>query len=144
MGFYCFEYCSKLETINFPNVVKTNNYCLRSTAITNVTLPLATNVASYCFNSCSKLTQVKIPKAQTMGTQSFGNCPKLTDIYCGYENVVVLSNKNAFDSSGTTQGYINIHVKPNLDLPNQYASATNWTTLITAGTIIIVEDYTDD
>lgn len=114
-------------------------YC--NTTLTSINLPLVSSVGTKCFYNCSNLEIVNLPLAKNIGTQAFYLDNLLTDVYLGYGGVVTLSSTSAFTSAGTTQGYINVHVRS--EYADQYATATNWSSLIADGTIVIVGDYSD-
>lgn len=140
-----FQGCSLLEEINVESLVELKNYVFSGCdALINLTFPKLNKFSNYVFSNCDNLKTVRFEdftSTTRFGNYTFNNCINLTDVYVNYEGVVPMSYATTWTGAGTTQGYINIHVKPNLDLANQYASATNWSALIEAGTIRIVEDY---
>ena len=138
-----FRNCTNLKTVNLPNVtIMNSNYGFKDCdALIRIELPLLKDINQYMFNSCNSLTSVILGAAKSISNHAFSYCGVLTDIYLGYEGLVSLTSTNAFSSSGTTQGYINVHVRPKY--ASQYADATNWSSLIADGTIVIVGDYSD-
>ena len=50
------------------------------TSIVTVSVPQATPIGNYAFNSCSKLTSVDFPEATKAGTYAFASCKSLTSI----------------------------------------------------------------
>ena len=92
------------------------------------------------FSGCTSLTDVYLGLISKIQNSTFNGCTSLTDVYLGYDGVVSLANVNAF-SSATATNPVTLHVKP--DYADSYATATNWSSLIAAGKIIIVGDYSD-
>ena len=115
---YAFNSCSVLERVYFP--------ILKS---------LSTNV----FQNCKALTYANLGNINSLGGRVFYNCNALTDVYLGYKGLVNLANVDAF--GGVTAG-LKIHVRP--EYADQYTNATNWSSLIENGTIVIVGDYKEE
>lgn len=167
---YCFAYFENLISVSLPNVVNngvgvTSKYGIGQyafsdcTKLKNVFLPKAYQVGMYAFNNCSSLEEIylpayncsepfvftrctslriiSMPKMHSLATRLFLNCSSLSDVYLGYDNVVKV-NTDTFNGCPTG---IKVHVRA--EYADQYATATNWSALIEAGTIVIVGDYSD-
>lgn len=118
IGEYAFSYSRDLQHINLPN---------------------ATSMARSAFSYCSSLLTIRLAKLNSInGNGIIQACNVLTDIYFGYEGVVNLSSTGGFSSAPNG---IKIHVRS--EYADQYATATNWSSLIASGTIVIVGDYSD-
>lgn len=136
---YCFNGCSKLQSIDLSKVTSIGQDCFCKTGLTNVDAPLITTLNREMFVNCTALVTAKFAKITKLSASSaFKNCTALTDIYLGYEGLVSLSNVNNF--TDVTVG-LKIHVRS--EYAEQYATATNWSSLIADGTIVIVGDYSD-
>ena len=96
LGNYCFYDCSKLTSINIPNVTSLGNDCFNGCSnLTSIEIPNATSIGDYCFYSCTNLTSINIPKATSLGNDCFYGCSNLTSIeisevtslgdYCFYD-----------------------------------------------------------
>lgn len=139
----CFENCTALKTIKLNSMTKFDASFIQGvTSLTTFEAKSITNLQTFnLFYNRKLLQSANIGKISTIQAYTFQNCTALTDVYLGYDGVVSLSNVAAFSGAGTTQGYVNIHVKP--DYADSYATATNWSSVIAGGTIVIVGDYSD-
>ena len=117
-----FRYCTRMKTANCPNAITIGNEAFRYNWF---------------------LATAKFASATSIGQFTFNNGTRLTDLYFGANQVVTLNNSNAFSTvaTETTNKYVTIHVRKGLKA--QYETATNWSELITAGTIKVEEDYND-
>lgn len=134
----CFFGCTKLKSINMPKATTLNYNCLKKCGIESLDLPLMVSILLNYIDECPSLKTIKLSVAKTLS----GVCTKntaLTDIYLGYNGLVTLSSASAFASTITG---LKIHVRS--AYAEQYATATNWVTLIESGQIVIVGDYIDD
>lgn len=160
-----FNDCRYLTSVNLPNVKNIGQDAFyQCFSLKSIDLPNATYLY-YSFHSCKKLKSVNVPKVEQLGYGVFSNCSVLTDIskfpnlqsinqkvfeycslltdiYLGYNGIVSLASTNSFNNAGTTQGYINVHVRS--EYADQYATATNWSALIGSDKIVIVGDYVDE
>ena len=127
-----------LTSYSNSNITSVKKFLFSESKIENVNFPNATRLYQGAFTGCRKLTKALFAKVEVIETQVFRYDTALTDIYLGYNGLVSLSATSAFDS--VTAG-VKIHVRP--EYADQYATATNWSSLITAGTIVIVGDYSD-
>ena len=152
IGNYAFSGCSNLTSINAPNVTtigtsgsNENRVFASCSLLKSIQFDLIEKIGEYCFSSCAALKYAKFAMVNTIYSYGFGGLTSTqgisnADLYFGYEDVVVLKDSYVFDYAKN----VRVHVRPGLDLATEYASATNWSSLIAAGTITIVEDYTDD
>ena len=139
IGQSAFNNCTKLANISFPNATSIGNSAFYScTALTSVSFPNATSIEGNTLSRCTSLTSVNIPLVKNIISYAFINSSKLTDIYLGYNGIVRLSNTNAFNGGPTNTI---IHVRS--EYADQYATATNWSSLISSGRLTIVGDYSD-
>lgn len=138
---YAFADCYNLITVNLPNLSYADSFAFTHCGFEEINLPKLESVHTGAFQGCDDLKKIYLASVNYIGGHSFYMCSNLTDIYIGYDGVPNLSHSQWFDLAGTTQGYINVHVRS--DYADQYASAPNWSSLITDGKIKIVGDYTD-
>jgi hypothetical protein len=129
---------SNIKTANIPNatLIKTNAF--QGSGIESIVLPNVTSIYRGAFYNCYSLKTISIKKIERIGLEMFYLCKALTDVYLGYDGLVSLSGTNAFNN--VTAG-VKIHVRSTY--ADRYATATNWSSLIEAGTIVIVGDYSD-
>lgn len=115
----------------------------------------------FAFYNCSSLVEVVCPNLKTMGNDAFGYCTALKKVDCSVtkfggdifrrgcsalkmvilrdpETVATLSNKEAFHTLASTEGYIYV---PRA-LLSEYQAATNWSAH--ASRFRALEDYTVD
>lgn len=139
VGIYMFYNCGVTE-VNLPKLASSSGYLFQyATKLTKVDVSSLLEVRAYDFNNCQSLQTLNLPKVISIaGVYAFMGCKVLTDIYIGGNKLVSLGNTNAFYD--VTSG-LKIHVRP--EYADQYATATNWSSLIADGTIVIVGDYSD-
>ena len=84
IGYYAFEGCSGLRTVEIPNSVtkiydKAFYYCL---GLRTVEIPNSvTSIGESVFESCSGLTSVEIPNSvKSIGSGTFRDCSGLTSV----------------------------------------------------------------
>ena len=89
-GTYAFRGCSKLASLDAPEMVYINSYAFHScSALTTVNLPNITELGSNIFESCTSLKTIYIPSCcETIwgsgsGASLFRGCSKELRIYCG-------------------------------------------------------------
>lgn len=132
-------YSSVVESVDLPNCLKLGlgafEFCRN---LISINIPLVTTLLDQVFKNCEKIENISLPLVETISYRCFYNCYAIADIYLGANQLVTLSNKNAFD--GVTGG-LKIHVRP--EYADQYTEATNWSSLIASGQIVIVGDYSD-
>lgn len=134
---YLFKENTELKSVSFPNVTSISTYAFSGcSSLTNVSIPKINSLGTSCFASCKSLTQIHLFSVSNFGNSVFANCTALTDIYNGCNGVIAL---NSMALKNITAG-LKIHVRP--EYADQYATATNWSALIEAGTVVIVGDYT--
>ena len=162
---YTFYDCTNLQKIYFPNVTNLGYASFRNSGIIEADFPNVTTISQHVFWECKEMKIMKTPKLKKcvnshcmdckkletvylnsvteIESSSFYNCLNLKDVYFGIDGVVTLKGTNVFSSAGRDNlGYVNIHVKA--EYVDQYITATNWSSLITEGKIVIVGDYTDE
>jgi hypothetical protein len=75
------------------------------------------------FYDCSSLATVDLPEATSIGDSAFSSCSSLTTVILrNTEQVVTLSNKNAFSGAENAIFYV-----PD-SLVDSYKAANNWST----------------
>lgn len=112
--------------------------CAVRTNLRNATFNRLIKIPSNAFKMCNALSTLTFKKADTIGVEAFIQCSELIDIYFGYNGVVSLANVSAFDAGASNT---KIHVRS--QYADQYATAENWSALISSGRITIVGDYSD-
>lgn len=159
-----FSNCSKLVSINCPELVKVATYwCQNSSLLASVNLPKIDSVQSYMFANCRALTDVSFPAALSIQNSAFLNCSGLTQadfaianslmtqVFSGCTSltalilrktdaIATLANANTFNNTPIAGGTGYIYV-PNA-LKATYQSATNWSTY--SAQFRSLEDYTVD
>lgn len=79
IGYYAFAFCSKLTSVNFPNVTVIESsaftYC---SSLSSMSFPNVTSVKGYAFAYCSNLTSVNFPKLTNTESGIFLSCRNLT------------------------------------------------------------------
>jgi hypothetical protein len=102
IGRYAFMSCSKLTSVDLPNV---------------------TSIDSSAFDSCKVLTSVDLPNVTSIGSSAFDSCQVLTSVRLP-ATPPTLANVNAFRNiNSACKFYI-----PTGSL-SAYQSATNWSSL---------------
>jgi hypothetical protein len=89
-------------------------------------------------SGCTALKSLTLGLKNIKSSGIFQHCSLLTDIYLTANQVVTLSDVGLFSFIPTG---CNVHVRS--EYADQYASATNWSSLIANGKIVIVGDYSD-
>ena len=78
---FAFHYCSALTSVSLPLATSIGDSAFRDCSkLTSVSLPSATSIGSIAFSSCSALTSVSLPSATSIGNSTFDSCYKLTSI----------------------------------------------------------------
>lgn len=117
---YAFSESANLTNVSLPKLTTIQGYAFRGTNITDIDLPLVTNLTSQgifynCVNlrninvpnvsgslgsslfyNCSNLISVNLPNITSVGSSVFGNCSTLTEI--NLPNVTTLTATNAFSN----------------------------------------------
>lgn len=158
-GIACFCNCKALTEINLPNATVCQDRLADScVALTTVYLPKMTYVGANAFSGCTSLTNLLFESAEIAYTtcfsgctnlesvefgksvdfirqNTFKNCAKLKRLILRGERVSTYSYANIFDgtpfASGGTGGTVYV---PQALIP-EYEAATNWSTLVAAGTL---------
>ena len=81
LGTRCFMSCSNLASIGLPSVTSLSESCFyKCTGLTEINLPSATSLGMSCFSGCNGLTSINIPNVTSLGSYCFANCSALTSI----------------------------------------------------------------
>lgn len=75
-----FNNCRSLTNINFPLITRVTRNMLAGTGITEINLPLVTDIDHYGFYDCNALTEISLPLVTNIGNYAFYNCDALTEI----------------------------------------------------------------
>lgn len=133
--------CPNLKIVNIPNVTKIKHDVpiFYQCPINNIELPnlVETEGLNPIFYYCKNLKKVKIPKLSYLEAKFFESCNTDFDLYLGYDGVVGVNNYS-FNYMGSLP---TVHVRS--EYADQYATATNWCSLIESGKVTIVGDYSD-
>lgn len=81
---HAFYYCSKLHTVNLPNVTKIGDYCFQQcSSLINVKLDAAVcSTGPYgCFEDCSSIEKISLPLWEHLNNSMFTDCSKLKRCY---------------------------------------------------------------
>lgn len=74
VGAYGFAYCSKLKSIDLPNVTSIGLYGFSNAGITSADFPKLQSINTNGFYSCTKLKTVRLPSLQTGAAGAFISC----------------------------------------------------------------------
>ena len=121
------------------------------TGLTKASFPLITNMSRAVFTGCTNLAEVNFPslayinssvfkdlislkKADfssitSINSSAFSGCTVLTDLVLRIENLVSISNVNAFDGTPFASGGTGGVVYCPQNLISEYQNATNWSSL---------------
>jgi len=137
-----FEY-SYITDFNLPNVETAGSRAFAYAQITTLSLPKLKTVEGNFVYMSTKLNTLYFASVEKINNAGFSYC-YANNIYLGYEGVITLSNTNAFNNlfgGGTTSNKLTIHVRA--EYADQYATATNWVSVIESGKVTIVGDYVE-
>ena len=153
-----FKECRSITSLTCPNAtVIRQQFCSGCSSLVSVSLPNATTVNStQQFIGCTSLTTVNLPKLETPGGNMFQGCTALafidlpaltrlsvTRVFYGCSNLktVILRNNNlvalnndVFTNTPFASGGSGGTVYVPQALISSYQTATNWSTLYSAGT----------
>ena len=130
-----FYNCSQLTSVNLPNVTSLGQYVFYNCkAITSLTLPKLTSFRYYAFQYCSGLTRLDLPKLTSLVGNGVAYCSVLTTLILRSPTVCTLANTNAFNNTPFAAGNAGGTVYVPQALIESYQTATNWSTLYAAGT----------
>lgn len=140
VGSYTFKYCTALTTLNCTGPLEFKSYTFDgSTNLTTVNFPNTVSIDMYGFYDCTSLQFADIGLASHLyGT--FYNCRALSslilrksDSICTLQDLTVFTNTpmRGYNSQTGT-----VYVPSSLI--STYKTATNWSTLYTAGTVNFV------
>ena len=124
IGGGAFQNCKALTEVSFPNVTSIGGSAFQNcTALTEVSFPKVTSIGASAFNACKALTEVSFPKVASIGSNAFRNCSKLQ--YFDMSEV----DKPPIIATDTFYGTTCIFLFRGQTQLDEYASATNWSTL---------------
>lgn len=70
-----FAYCSKLESINFPNVTTINSACFRNcSALSDINIPNLQTIGSYAFAYCQNINNIELSQCTNISAYGFASC----------------------------------------------------------------------
>lgn len=127
--------CSDLAEINFPNCETVGSYVFQLCALTDVNLPKLKATNSQMFTSCTKLAVARFPSVNSIMQLTFMNCSVFKTLILANTTVVSLGNVSAFNGTPFASGGTGGTVYVPSALKSQYEQATNWSTLVTAGSL---------
>lgn len=133
-----FENCLYLKKVDLSKIKSIPIGFLTSSLVTELDLPMCESIGNSGLLNNKYLINIKLAVCKSLDAFCFKTNKVLTDIYLGYEGVVNLKSTTAFNEGATNTI---IHVKP--AYADQYATATNWASLIESGRLTIVGDYSD-
>lgn len=150
---YAFYYCSKLQSVNFPNCSYIGGYAFYScinlqtvsfpncsyisdsafyycSSLQTVSFPNCRQITDYAFYNCRDLQTVSLSNCSNIANYAFRNCYNLISLYLMSTSVVSLPYSTTFYStpiagySTYASRYGSIYVPASLF--NSYKTATNW------------------
>lgn len=118
LGDYAFTNCTKLKTVEIPNVTTMGLNAFQNTNISVAEFPNLVNAANFCFANCTNLKTVRLPSLQkggnylfsvsrvleridllsvgSVGTSCFNACYVLTTLILRSPTLLSLANTNVF------------------------------------------------
>ena len=72
-----FRACTKLKTVNLPNVERIDSNAFNTSTITTLDVPKLKTIGGSCFEGCDALTSFNAPMLKTIGYAAFYGCEKL-------------------------------------------------------------------
>ncbi len=123
-GFGAFQGCTKLETVEFENVVSVGVQTFRGCSkLTNVIIPNAEDIAMQAFQECVSLKVAEFEsKVKSLGDYVLYKCTGLEKILCRAITPPTLGGTHAFNNTNNCPIYV-----PDAAL-EVYKTATNWST----------------
>lgn len=154
---FAFYGCTSLETVHAPKLTIADNSSFnRCSSLKNFDFSKVTNLGASSFYGCSSLKEVVLPAVNTLGTYVFHGCTSLSyvdiankvsigqNVFVGcaaLSTLVLRSNtlcaltaNNVFTNTPFASGGTGGTVYVPAALLDQYRTATNWSTLYSAGT----------
>jgi hypothetical protein len=128
--------CSKLKSISVPKVSRlSGNTFTNCNGLTEIYLPALTYLGNMDFEGCSNLKKADIGgELGTVAAATFRSCKVFDTLILRRTKVVGMANVSAFASSPFASGGTGGTVYVPSALIESYKTATNWSTLHTAGT----------
>lgn len=137
-----FQWCSGLKTIELPYITEFGDtdaynydYTFEGTDLIEVYLPSCHTLRYRTFAICQSLVSVKLPVCINLGEETFDHCYALTDLYLGKRPTV---HENTFKD---LHDPVKVHIRESM--VNEYQNDSDWKSLVDAGKVILVGDYTD-
>ena len=162
LGAYAFFGCTGITALNTPKVTSIDTNALYNvSALTKIYIPEVLSVGTYALRQCKKITRVYFPKATSVGNYALSRCNVLpvadlgqvstinggmfvedyalkTLILRKSDGIVTLSATSAFGATPFDANGSGGTVYVPSALIETYQTATNWSTLFTAGTCTFV------
>ena len=129
---------SGVQTINMPKLTSGSvmmfGNCQSLTDIPQSAFPALATIYTYMFNNCQHLESADFLAASRIDGSAFGGCLVFDTLILRNENVVTLSNVNAFDNTPFRgkNGLTGTVYVPS-DLISSYQAASGWAALYTDG-----------
>ena len=96
---YTFYGCTALTLISLPVATSLGEYAFNGcTALTSVNLPLATSISGYAFCDCTSLTSISLPSATSISYGAFSGCTALTEIHFAAANQSTIEANSYYSS----------------------------------------------
>ena len=146
IGDYAFYIYTALTEVNFPEATSIGQHAFHNcAALTEANFQKATSIGDYAFNNCAALTEANFQKATSIGDYAFSNCKFLTEV--NFPEVTSIGSSAFFNcksikyfdmsevagvptiGSNTFKNTTCIFLFRDQTQLNEYASATNWSTL---------------
>lgn len=145
IGNSAFSECKNLETVTIPSGVTSigSNAFFNCQKLLSVELPstVTGSIKNYTFQNCYLVPSIILPSGVTsIGVSAFNSCRSLTTLVLRRsDDVCALNNVNALAST-PIRGYNNLTgtVYVPRALIDSYKSASNWSTIYSAGTVEFV------
>lgn len=96
----------------------------------------AGNIGQTCFAYCSNMLGVDLKGGGVWSSLCFNSCPKLTTMVLRNTNTIQAASQSNMFSGNTISTTKPLHVYVPSALKSSYESATNWSTWVSANTVI--------
>lgn len=134
---YSFKGCTRLVTVDAPTITgfSSAQQFIGDTALVNVNLPNTTTLGNNVFQNCTSLEILDFPKLTRLNyTRCLYGCSNLKTLILRYSGGVVPVGNDVFTNTPFASGGTGGTVYVPQALISSYQTASNWSTLYSAGT----------
>lgn len=133
---WLFSNCHKLTRVTLPAIKYLGESAFQNdTSLANIALPSILRTPNKCFQNCTSLVSVDLGNPDRTNNNTFNGCTSLTNLIIRRtSSVCSLSNVNSFTNTPFASGGTGGTVYVPQALISSYQTASNWSTLYSAGT----------